>query len=131
MKIENIRHSGGNSVYDPHSRYYFDFIIKGIQIGMNNPFKLDSSNYSIDDCVRLLEFENKFKNPNVFFEMILLNLDSNEIQIVVEEELAEVDLNDYTEAYCGTRDDVVIQISKHRLIMRMDYITSKMKEYWL
>lgn len=130
LRIENIRHSRDNSLYDPYSRYYFDFNINGIHIGMHNPFILNSSNYSIDDFERSSEFEKRFLNPNIFFELILSNLNSSMLKIVVEEELADVDSNDYIETFCGTKEDVVVQIDKHRIIMNKDFITSKMNKYW-
>jgi len=52
------------------------------------------------------------------------------LKIVVEEELADVDSKDYIETFCGTKEDVVVQIDKHRIIMNKDFITSKMNKYW-
>jgi len=131
LKIEDIRHNKDNSIYDPYFRYYFDFSIKGTNIGMNNPFSLNSMNYDIGEEKRKNEFEQKFKNINVFFQLIAENLDSDQVRVVTSQELAEVDSNDYTIAYCGTKTDIVLNIDKHRLIVDKGLIKNKMKKYWL
>lgn len=131
LTIEHIQHDSESSLYDPYFRYYFQFILNKIPIGMNNPFQLNAMDYSIDDSKRAAEFAEKFTNPNVFFEHILTNLESSSVRIVVEEELKEVDPNNYTEAYCGSKEDIIIQIDDQRILVNKDFITTKMKDYWL
>lgn len=111
--------------------YVFAFKIDGIAIAILNPFKLINANFDIDSKERVAEFRERFKNQRYFFELLRSELNTENIRLVIHEEISEMHFNHHSEAYSGTGEEIYIDVEEHRLIINKEFVKTKMIKYWL
>jgi len=114
-----------------YRNYLFSFNLEGISIGLLNPFKLINYHYDMDNNLRVIEFKERFRNPNKLFSILKAELNTENVRLVIKEEIADVHLNHYREAYSGNNEEIYITIQEHRMILNREFIKTKMVKYWL
>ena len=110
--------------------YDFAFKIEGVAVSILNPFRLINANIDIDSKERVTEFRDRFKNPRYFFELLKSELNTENIRLVIQEEISEMHYDHHSEAYSGTQEEIYITVGKHRLIINREFVKTKMIKYW-
>lgn len=130
LDIGEISHNKYDSVYDPHYRSSFGFKINQIRISINNPFDFGKGFNELENEGRAREFKKRFKSPKKFFEMLLDELESQNLKVVVFENLEDVGSNDYVQKVSGSKEDILLFIDRYRVMVNKKILNLKMQEYW-
>lgn len=134
VKLINSKSEIGNVVCNDspdHGNYVFSFEFEGLLIGLMNPFNLVNYHYDMGNDLRVSEFKERFRNPKHLFTILKDELNTENLRLVINEEIADVDSNYYYEAHCGTDEEIYITIEKHRMILNKEFLKTKMIKYWL